>query len=587
MKKALNITLTFLFLLGTWSCNEDKWLNEEPYSFYAPKNSYTTVPQLRLSLNYLYNELRTFFWSINGDNEVFLHLGDIAYGGTDYPNGKFNNTRTWLVPTAGIASTVWDRAYRSIQNANTIINRLGNSTASDEDKAFIEGEALFFRAFWYNYLAILYGDVPVYTEEISSAKTDFVRTPRKDVYTQARVDLERAATLLLDIDKVDDGRINKQAALHLLAEVCISLEDYTKAIETASEVINHQQMSLMTTRFGTRANETGDPYWDLFQYNNQNRKNSGNKESILVLQYEHNNSGSTYGYNFLRQGFPFYMDVRVFSVADQADPTKTTPSITIAEGLFPVSLGGARGIGVIHPSDYFLNDIWGTDGSNDYRNSPYTIVRDLKISNRDAAGYGEWYVADGHAELLRQRNPSLYNAYMLRNFYPFIMKFGRTDSALPDDVLAKNSDGSFRLNGLGEKVLIYTSMTNPSANSTLKDEYLFRLGGTYLLRAEAYIKNNQTDLAMKDINALRDRANATPAQLSEINLDYLMDEQMRERYFEDYRIITLLRMGKFVERMRKHNPMGHNVDDHHNLFPIPFSEIERNRDVKWENNPEY
>jgi hypothetical protein len=46
-------------------------------------------------------------------------------------------------------------------------------------------------------------------------------------------------------------------------------------------------------------------------------------------------------------------------------------------------------------------------------------------------------------------------------------------------------------------------------------------------------------------------------------------------------------MGKFVERTRKHNPMGHNVDDHHNLFPIPFSEIERNRDVKWENNPGY
>jgi hypothetical protein len=587
MKKKLNIILSFLLLLGVWSCNEEKWLTEEPYSFYAPENSYSTVPQLKLSLNYLYNELRTFFWNINGDNAVFMHLGDIAYGGTDFPNGKFNNTRTWLVPTAGMASTVWDRAYRCIQNANTIINRLENSAAGADDKAFIEGEALFFRAFWYNYLAIMYGDVPVYTEEITSAKTDFVRTPRKDVYTQARMDLERAVTLLLDIDKVDDGRINKQAAQHLLAEVYISLEDYAKAIETASAVINHPQMSLMTSRFGTRANEPGDPYWDLFQYNNQNRKSSGNKESILVLQYEHRNSGSPTGYNFLRQGFPFYMDIRVYNMADQANPEVVTPTVTATEGLFPISLGGARGIGVIHPSDYFLYDIWGTDGTNDYRNSPYIIVRDFKISNQQAAGYGEWYVADGHADLLKQRNPDLYNAYMLRNFYPFIMKFGRTDNALPDDVLAKNSDGSFRLNGLGERVFIYTSMTDPSANSSLKDEYLFRLGGTYLLRAEAYIKSNQLTLAMNDINALRNRANATPAELSQINLDYLMDEQMRERYFEDYRIMTLLRMGKFVERTRKHNPMGHNVDDHHNLFPIPFSEIERNRDVKWENNPGY
>lgn len=587
MKKIFKIILSLILLLGAWACNEESWLTEEPYSFYTPENSYLTVPQIKLSLNYLYDEIRTFLWNINGDNEVFLHLGDIAYGGTDYPDRKFNNTRTWLVPTARISSTVWNRGYRSIQNANTIINRLEEVDISVDDKAFIEGEALFFRAFWYNYLAIMYGDVPIYTEEITSAKTDFVRMPRKDVFTQARIDLERSATLLLDIDQVEDGRINKQAVQHLLSEVYISLEEYSKAIETTSEVINHPNMSLMTTRFGTRADEPGDPYWDLFQYDNKNRKNSGNKESLLVLQYEHRNSGSPTGYNFLRQGFPFYMDLRVFDTADFSNPAAKTPTIAATEGLFPISLGGARGIGVIHPSDYFLYDIWGSDGSIDFRNSPYMIVRDFRISNKQAAGYGEWFIADGHANLLKERNPSLYNAYMLRNFYPFIMKFGRTDNALPDDVLAKNSDGSYKLNGLGENVFIYTGMSDPSANSSLKDEYLFRLGGTYLLRAEAYIKSNQLNLALNDINALRNRANATPAQLSEINLDYLMDEQLRERYFEDYRVITLLRMGKYVERTKEHNPMGYNVDDHHNLFPIPFEEIERNRDVKWENNPGY
>lgn len=587
MRKILNIIFPIIFILGICSCDEESWLSEEPFSFYTPENSYTTVPQFKLALNYLYEEMRAFFWNINGDNEVFLHLSDIAYGGTDFPNGKFNNTRTWLVPTASMASAIWDRAYRSIQNANTIINRAEISEVDAESKAFIQGEALFFRAFWYNYLAIVYGDVPVFTEEITSAKTDFVKIPRQDVYSQASKDLEKAITLLSDIDVVDDGRISKQAAQHLLAEVYISLNEFEKAIETASQVINHPQMNLMTSRFGTRAGETGDPYWDLFQYDNQNRKNSGNKESILILQYEHRNSGSTTGYNFLRQGFPFYMDIRVFDAAGQSDPSVETPNITATEGLFPISLGGGRGIGVIHPSDYFLYDIWGNDGTNDFRNSPYIIVRDFKISNPQAAGYGEWYVKDGHAELLKERNPALYDAYMLRNFYPFIMKFGRTDNALPDDVIAKNSDGSPKLNGLGEKVFVYTSMTDPSANSSMKDEYLFRLGGTYLLRAEAYIKSNQLPQALDDINALRQRANATPAELSEINLDYLMDEQMRERYFEDYRIITLLRMGKFVERTQKFNPMGQNVDEHHNLFPIPFSEIERNRDEAWENNPGY
>ena len=567
MKRFFYITISMLLMAGVWSCNETKWLETEPLSLYAPENSYSTVPQFKKALNYLYDDLRAAHWNINGDNEVSLHFGDIAYGGTDYPDGKFNNLRTWLVPTAGIANVFWDRGYRCILNANTIINRVVMSDVSDADKAFIEGESLFFRAYWYNTLANMYGDVPVFTEEITAARTDFVRAPRTDVYDQARIDLERAVTLLLDINLVDDGRISKQAAQHLLAEVCISLGNYTQAIDVASAVINHPQMALMTSRFGSRENEQGDPYWDLFQSNNQNRKNSGNKESILIFQYDHRNSGSTRGYNFCRQGLPYYLDVRV--------PHATTGALIAAFPDLSQGLGG-RGIGVIHPTDYFSIDVWGTDGTNDYRNSPAMIMRDFRIENPLAVGYGEWIDADGHLD----------PAYRLRNFYPFIMKFSRSDD-LPDDVYAKNNDGSYRLSGLGDRILVYTNMDDPSANSSMKDEYLYRLGGTYLLRAEAYIKNNQLNQALDDINALRARANATPAQLSDINLDYLMDEQMRECYFEDYRFMTLLRMGKLVERMRKYNPMGYNVDDHHNLFPIPYSEIERNKDAKMEQNQGY
>ena len=226
----------------------------------------------------------------------------------------------------------------------------------------------------------------------------------------------------------------------------------------------------------------------------------------------------------------------------------------------------------------FLETIWGTDGTNDNRNAPYLIVRDFKISNPDAAGYGEWLVADGHLD----------EQWELRHFYPFIMKFSRLHD-LPDAVYATNTDGSIKTDSLGNKILGYVGNASDQliANCSFKDEYLYRLAGTYLLRAEAYIKNNQLDLALADINALRTRANATPAELSEINLDYLMDEQLRELYFEDYRYVTLARMNKYVERTRKYNPMGYNVADHNGLYPIPFSEIERNVTGNIEQNPGY
>ena len=62
---------------------------------------------------------------------------------------------------------------------------------------------------------------------------------------------------------------------------------------------------------------------------------------------------------------------------------------------------------------------------------------------------------------------------------------------------------------------------------------------------------------------------------------------------------TLCRMGKHAERTRKYNTTypgmrgelfessGTSIQDYHNLWPIPFSEIERNIDAKLEQNPGY
>ena len=47
-------------------------------------------------------------------------------------------------------------------------------------------------------------------------------------------------------------------------------------------------------------------------------------------------------------------------------------------------------------------------------------------------------------------------------------------------------------------------------------------------------------------------------------------------------------MGKLVERVRKYNPLnGDDINDYNNLFPIPYSEIEANKDAKLVQNPGY
>jgi hypothetical protein len=146
---------------------------------------------------------------------------------------------------------------------------------------------------------------------------------------------------------------------------------------------------------------------------------------------------------------------------------------------------------------------------------------------------------------------------------------------------------------LGEHLAVNTG------GHSFRDYYLFRLADTYLLRAEAYLGKNDKNAAAANINTVRARAHAPLVEASNVDIDYLLDERIRELMFEEFRICTLCRMGKLVERTRKYNSVyygmggevfeaaGTSIQDYHNLWPIPFPEIERNIEVKLEQNPGY
>jgi hypothetical protein len=117
---------------------------------------------------------------------------------------------------------------------------------------------------------------------------------------------------------------------------------------------------------------------------------------------------------------------------------------------------------------------------------------------------------------------------------------------------------------------------------------MFRLAETYLLRAEAYLNKGDKSSATADINIIRARANASLIDESKMDIDFILDERLRELYYEEFRMVTLTRMGKLVDRARRYNPKtGPTIEDYHNLWPIPYSEIERNINAKIEQNPGY
>jgi hypothetical protein len=143
---------------------------------------------------------------------------------------KLNKYAETMIPTYFCVNDVWQYTYAIVNQANLILNRIEDADVSEANENALGGEALFFRAFGYRILTNLFGGVPLITEEITAPRRDFVRATREETYTQAKNDLLEAVSLLGNIDAVKDGKISRQMAQHLLAEIYISLGDYDNAI---------------------------------------------------------------------------------------------------------------------------------------------------------------------------------------------------------------------------------------------------------------------------------------------------------------------------------------------------------------------
>ncbi|WP_343745894.1 RagB/SusD family nutrient uptake outer membrane protein [Chitinophaga sp.] len=562
----------FIYLLcigaALSSCSKS-FLDEDPLSIYTPDNSLQSSIQFQQATNNLYNGVRNIYMgNINLDTYFGLYYAtDFAYNGTDYdPAAKLNAYKATMVPTYFIPGNMWTAFYKIITNANLIISQASKSTKlSDADKNSFLGQALFFRAYSYNVLANLYGGVPIELNELSGPRYDYVRASREAVYQQCKKDLQQAIGILSDINQVPDGTVNKQIAKHVLTEVLISLKDYDGAIASASDVINFSGVSLMNSRFGRRANLPGDVYRDLFEYNNQNYS-TGNHEGLLVIQSTLNNSASV-GDQSAWAVVPSLTGVRITEAT-----TKTKMSI-LFNAKFVDSVS-SNGIGWIRPTSHFFYEIW-TPG--DIRNSSYNIVRDIRISGvpANSPDYGKWYVKDGYKAKVA---PADFRD-TIRNFYPVIRKMspsaGDFVSVAGPSILTNvtNPFGGFLLNG---------------ASRLFMQKYMARVAETYLLRAEAYLAKGDAQKATDDVNVLRNRAGATPATAAEMNLDYILDERLRELYMEEFRAVTLTRLGKLYDRDKKYNPKsGLTIEPYHNLWPIPSTEITQNTGAVLEQNQGY
>jgi starch-binding outer membrane protein, SusD/RagB family len=567
-KIKLFIVAAFISFMSV-GCNEAEFLEEVPLDFYSPENSFITEGNFNAGLTDLYARVRAIN-SVNGGADFYSEvLGtDIAFNARLDP-ARVGSYAVALTPQGAIPREHWVRWYKIISNANTIISRANATTAklTEAQKKVIVGEAKLFRAWAYSRLTNLFGDVPLILEEATAPKTDYTRTPKDAVLKQVIEDATAAATDLPNLDVVKDGKISKAVANHLLAETYIILKDYKKAIAAATEVIEKSNLKLMTDRFGSLRTQPGDVFYDLFRVGNQNRK-GGNTEGLWVIQYENDVIGG----NLTSAGGPTHNLERVaapatFSISDP------DAKAGLVDGVSASTLNsGGRGVSFVQPTNYWTYEIWGLDPTKDnrkadsiitdIRTSRFNIPRDFIYTNPLSTKFFGKSMIDFPAPNWKSQS---------WRWYPYPSKV-TTPGQHPAGLIADP-----------------VKLTLKSvAGQTYRDVYYIRLPETILLRAEAHLLDGNPTAAAADINIVRGRAKATPVLPGAVTLDYILDERARELIYEEDRRHTLVRMGKLVERTKKYNALsGPTIKDFHALFPIPFSEIEANKDAVITQNPGY
>ena len=258
MKKII-FGMSLLAVAGTMvSCND--FLNEEPELKQSNELTFSTFDGLNDAGAALYGMMQSCSWY---DGE-FIFQSELRAGNAKNPksepgSGRYRQDTQWNY-TENSTSPLWTYAYYTIARANNVINNLPTTDLGDatqEDANNLMAEALFMRALGHFDLVITYAQpyssdpqslgVPVDTVTVNGKPA---RNTVAEVYAQIEKDLLQAESLISDDYKregVDDDAavVSKQAIQALLSRVYLYMEQWQKAADYATKVINSGKYNLV------------------------------------------------------------------------------------------------------------------------------------------------------------------------------------------------------------------------------------------------------------------------------------------------------------------------------------------------------
>jgi starch-binding outer membrane protein, SusD/RagB family len=541
------------------SCSD--YIEEESLSNVPADETYKTASGFQLLVNANYAWLK----GIYGGNPWLFESGTDMYAEGRTPEPAGLSQYALLIPSSSNVDELYISCYQQIQSVNKTVyySALTEQTANLNT---LVGEAKFLRANAYFLLVQTYGGVPIVLDNITSPVLSFKRNTAEEVYAQIISDLEASLASVGTTAYATSGKVNKRAVNDLLAKVYLTRgyetfgtpADFTKAAAYADAAIAGQALNLAFDQLFKPGNDL-------------------NAETIFSVQYDKastSTSPTTLGNN------QFYYFSSYLGGAETGAPLRSYN---------------------LCPTDYAL----GLYEKGDKRWDA-TFMTEILEGPETTNGVTKNVL---YYPYYRSSNPA---SLKVRHFYE-PKWFTLADRAAWQTANASRKSATFVYHPWGEYSAAHTLIQNldcytipvkkfddpdpttPSSTGPVstRDVIVSRLGETYLVAAEAYLKAGNPQTGLDRLNEVRRRAGVANALIGEFNISYILDERGRELLGEYKRWFDLKRTGTLVDRASTYNYkikaanfVG--VDGKLKILrPIPQTALDLNQNKDFPQNPGY
>lgn len=550
MKKIIVI----LGIIATIFSSCSSYIEEESLSSVPADETYKTAKGFQLLINSDYARLKAIY----GGNPWLFCAGTDMYAEGRTPEPAGLSQYTMLIPSAEGVEQLYNSCYQAIQSVN---KTLYYSTVTEQTSNIntLVGEAKFLRANAYFLLVQTYGGVPLVSENITTPILSFTRNTAEEVYAQILSDLEAALTSVGTGNYT--GRVNKRAVQDLLAKVYLTkgyetfgkAADFTTAATYADAAIAGQGLTIA--------------FDQLFKPGNDM-----NAETIFSVQYD-KNSTSTSPTTLGNNQFYYFSSYLGGSETKGGAPLRSYNLCPTGYALGLYTKGDKRWEAT------FMNTIY--ENYYDFFRKP-TELATLKIKHFYEPSWftlvdrAAWQAANASRW---QKDSNVEKGY--HNWGTYSAEYTVTKNIDFVTIPVKKFDDP--------------ELTTPSSAGLVstRDIIVSRLGETYLVAAEAYLKSGDATTGLARLNEVRKRAGVTDATPAEFNIDYILDERGRELLGEYHRWFDLKRTGTLVARASAHHykikaanfvGVGGVLKI---LRPIPQQALDLNQNKDFPQNPGY